>query len=161
MSQMTDDIDKTLRAADAEGLDVAIRPNGTSDIRWEQEQPELFTRYPQIQWYDYTKDEERCSPGYPLPENYYLTFSRSEENEEACLRILSEGKHNVAVVFGVKSGEPLPAEWNGYPVVWNGYPVVEGDEDDERFLDPPGGHVIGLRAKGRGRPDKTGFVVRA
>jgi hypothetical protein len=37
-------------------------------------------------------------------------------------------------------------------------PVVDGDETDLRFIDPT--HVIvGLRAKGDAKKDRSGFVV--
>ncbi len=61
---------------------------------------------------------------------------------------------NVAVVWKI-----TPSQWEqSRPQDWNGYPVLNGDETDLRFLDPPGS-VIGLYAKGKGRKDKTGFVV--
>lgn len=40
-----------------------------------------------------------------------------------------------------------------------GFPVVSGDDDDARFLDPPG-HWVVLAAKGPALFDQTGFVVR-
>jgi hypothetical protein len=57
---------------------------------------------------------------------------------------------NAAVVFNVKRGEPLPATWHGFP-------VFDADVTDARFLDPAG-HVAGLRAKGRAKSDRGGFV---
>jgi hypothetical protein len=35
--------------------------------------------------------------------------------------------------------------------------VIDGDTDDLRFLDPQN-VVVGLRAKGKAKKDKTGFV---
>jgi hypothetical protein len=40
-----------------------------------------------------------------------------------------------------------------------GKPVVDGDETDLRFLDPKG-VIVGLKAKGKGKKDESGFVVR-
>jgi hypothetical protein len=37
----------------------------------------------------------------------------------------------------------------------------DGDDTDVRFQDPKGGFVIGLRAKGPARADRSGFVVKA
>jgi hypothetical protein len=45
------------------------------------------------------------------------------------------------------------------PTTYKGARVIIGDETDLRFLDPSG-CVVGLYAKGRGRKDRTGFVVR-
>lgn len=60
-------------------------------------------------------------------------MSRSDPaptGEAAARRVLGAGG-NVAVVFRVKRGRPLPA-------VWNGYPVIDGDVTDLRYLDPAG-----------------------
>jgi hypothetical protein len=52
-----------------------------------------------------------------------------------------------AVVF-----ESLPYEYKGFP-------VVDGDERDDLMLDVKGGTILGLRAKGKARKDRSGFVV--
>src|SRR5437899_141990 len=104
-----------------------------------------------ILFYDYTK--------VPRPElrrrpNYHITFSRSETNWRLCELALSNGV-NVAVVFDVKRGKPLPEQHEGYP-------VLDGDLSDLRFLDKrTSTHavIIGLRAKGKARRDTSGFVV--
>jgi hypothetical protein len=54
---------------------------------------------------------------------------------------------NVAVVF------------DELPKTYLGYEVINGDDTDLRFLDKKG-VVVGLKAKGKGKYDKTGFVVR-
>ena len=95
---------------------------------------------------DYTKDASRMLGG-TLPENYHLTFSRSERNEADCRRILARGG-NVTVVF---RNTPFPQS--------SGYRVIDGDVDDLRFLDESP-RVVGLRSRGRSaRADNTGFVV--
>jgi hypothetical protein len=78
-----------------------------------------------------------------------LTFSRSESNEAQALQVLRDGG-NVAVVFSSAS----------FPASWNGFEVVNGDETDLRFTDPRN-RVIGLKAKGKAKQDKSGFVVYA
>ena len=128
----------------------AIRLNGTSDIVWEKIFPELFGLYPTIQFYDYTKHAKRAMKSWKLPENYHLTFSRSEINDKDCRKVLRSGRTNVAVVF----------EDTNYPPTWAGKPVYSMDDSDLRFLDPPGGHVGALYAKGgKARHDETGFVL--
>ena len=54
---------------------------------------------------------------------------------------------NVAVVFR-----------SVLPKTWKGFEVIDGDKTDTRFLDKSG-VVVGLTAKGKGKKDKTGFVV--
>ncbi len=56
---------------------------------------------------------------------------------------------NVAVVFREKV---LAKHWQGLP-------IVDGDSDDLRILDPKGGHIVSLYAKGKAKRDTTGFVV--
>lgn len=144
------EIGLALRRAEAQQLRLAVRLNVFSDLPWEQIRPDLFRRYRRVRFYDYTKDLERAlNPA--RPRNYHLTFSRSESNEADCRAVLRAGG-NVAVVFDRESEGDLPRRWHGYP-------VFNGDQNDLRFLDPRG-VVIGLYAKGRGRHDTTGFVVR-
>lgn len=131
----------------AKGQRPAIRLNGTSDIVWEKVMPELFTAFPEVQFYDYTKIIRRLEK--PLPKNYHLTFSRSETNDEECKKALKLG-FNVAVVFDHK--KPMPKKY--FSKVVN-----TGDDDDLRFLDKQG-VVIGLKAKGKAKRDNTGFVVK-
>lgn len=144
------DLYKLLRVCKANDLQPAVRLNGTSDIEWETEWPELFELFPMIQFYDYAKDPNRFDYFHYLPDNYYLTFSRSEANEDLALQILRAGRANVAVVFEKE-----------LPKYWCGYPVYNADDDDLRFLDSKrGGAVAGLYAKGKARTDTTGFVIR-
>ena len=132
------------------GLELAVRINGTSDL------PALARRVaelcPDVVFYDYTK-----IPGALKPGPVHYTFSASESNGPDTLRAMYRG-FNVAVVFSTKRGHPLPKHW---PLAGGTfyYPVIDGDMSDLRFLDPP--HVIvGLRAKGPAKRDRTGFVVR-
>ncbi len=138
-----------VRLGRRKGFIPAVRPNMVSDVMWERAAPRLFRDFPDVQWYDYTKHGKRmlrwCDG--KLPPNYHLTFSRNEDNDADCVRVLEAGG-TVAVVFATKE---LPAAWRGYP-------VVNGDETDMRFMDEPS-TVIGLYAKGTGKKDDSGFVV--
>jgi hypothetical protein len=100
--------------------------------------------FPSVQFYDYTKSIHRMRQQAIglLPDNYDLTFSRSEVNAHEVSEVLDEIGGRVAIVFD----GPLP------------YDVTEGDDDDLRFLDPAG--IIGLKAKGKAKHDTTGFVVK-
>jgi hypothetical protein len=128
------------------GMTPAIRLNGTSDIDWIRFG--IMEEFPNVKFYDYTKVLNRLSK--PLPDNYYLTFSRSGHNDIECDAAIKMGA-NVSVVFALDKKSPMPTTWNGAP-------VFDGDDTDARFLDPKN-HVIGLRAKGKARYDTSGFVV--
>ena len=142
------DIHKLVMICEKHGLQPAVRLNGTSDIPWEDEYPELFRCFPNVQFYDYTKNPHRLTFAHYLPTNYHLTFSRSEDNEALALQLLESERANVAVVF------------TELPEYWNGFPVQSGENDDLRFLDEyQGGAVVGLIAKGKARRDVSGFVV--
>ena len=141
IEQLCQEIEKFKKYAGRKGLTPVFRLNLTSDIPWEVYG--VPQRFPELQFYDYSKYHERKPPS-----NYHLTFSRSESlaNHLAAKAWLAKGG-NVAVVFK----KELPETY------W-GVPVVSGDEDDLRFLDPSPA-IIGLTAKGKGKKDETGFVV--
>ncbi len=161
MNLLVLEIAKMLKSANDQNLDLAIRLNGTSDIRWESvrfklwdwvsgradrhvaanHQPvTILELFPDIQFYDYTKIHNRKN----VPSNYHLTFSLNETNRE----FATKQDRNIAVVFKGK----LPDEYLGRP-------VIDGDEHDYRPNDPRG-VVVGLKVKGKGREDDTGFVVQ-
>jgi len=158
MALLVKAIETHVRRAVRKGLTPVVRLNGTSDLPWERmplqwngrRYPTVMAIFPGIQFYDYTKNPGRAI-AYALgamPANYHLTFSRSESNGRQVRDVLAAGG-NVAAVFSAH----LPAEFDGRA-------VVNGDADDLRFLDPAGGVWVGLKAKGRGRRDTSGFVVR-
>lgn len=151
---------KHIESANKQKLEPAFRLNGTSDIRWEstrfkvwdwvQDKLEVYPHIEReqtlmeifygVQFYDYTKLHNRKN----VPKNYHLTFSMNETNRE----FATQQPHNIAVVFKGK----LPTEFLGRP-------VIDGDEHDYR-PDDPKGVVVGLKVKGKGREDATGFVVQ-
>ena len=147
LTQLRKDIQALVKKAKKQNMIPAIRLNGTSDIEWTRFS--LMNEFPEIQFYDYTKVLNRLEKERPA--NYHITFSKNESNDKDCVSALKLGA-NVAVVFNTKKGKELPESWNGYP-------VVDGDETDLRFLDPKGGYVVGLRAKGKAKKDVTNFVV--
>lgn len=154
MAKLIREVENAIKYARKRRVRPVFRLNLTSDIRWEhidfvhkgKYYPNIMKLFRRVQWYDYTKHSNR----YDLPSNYHLTFSRSESNHDAAMEWLRKGG-NVAVVFRVKKGMPLPATWNGYE-------VIDGDVDDLRFLDKKN-VVVGLRAKGPALKDNSGFVV--
>lgn len=146
MYDLAEAIDTLVRRAETKGLTPCVRLNGTSDIDWERvpfgECENIMEAYPDVQFYDYTKRLDRG----PLPDNYHLTFSRSESNGHKVSEAFAAGM-NVAIVF------------EEVPTTYQGVPVISGDDDDLRFLDPEC-VVVGLKAKGKARQDDSGFVVR-
>lgn len=144
MKQLALEISQHIVKAERKKLVPCIRLNGTSDIRWENvavdEHANIFERFDDIQFYDYTK-----VPGRDLSiPNYHLTFSLAESNDEDARAELERGC-NVAVVF------------SKVPHAYLDTTVVDGDESDLRFLDPAG-VIVGLKAKGEARWDTSGFV---
>lgn len=112
-----------------------VRLNGTSDIPFENIQvfddKTIFELFPNIQFYDYTKNHKRFKK--ELPKNYHLTFSRDETNDKVAEKLLKKG-FNVAYVF------------NKLPKTYKGFKVINGDENDLRFNDGKK-VIIGLKYK--------------
>jgi hypothetical protein len=96
-------------------------------------------------FYDYTKVLGYIKNNHKK-ENVFYTFSRSGENDTEINEALSLGA-NVSVVF------------NETPKVWNGINVIDGDQADDLMINLKG-QLIGLRAKGKAKKDKTSFVVQ-
>lgn len=147
--------------AKKDGVKYAVRLNGTSDIVWEKERFEelpgvgaavgmpfngqrlcLMDLFPDVQFYDYTKIPKRTPPS-----NYYLIFSESETNAKEVEAEMARGMNIATVFFG------------GLPQVHRNRPVIDGDVHDYRPADPKG-VIVGLKVKGRGRGETTGFVQK-
>lgn len=146
MAQLIDDINKLKRQAKRQNLQAVVRLNGTSDIEWENirvGEYTIFDLFPDLQFYDYTKNPNRKN----LPDNYDLTFSYS--GVESFIKFNRQALSNnmrIATVFKI-----MPSEFLGRQ-------VINGDDHDARFIEDKN-LVIGLKAKGKARQDKTGFVV--
>jgi len=160
--QIKSEIEKAIKKNEASNLKndektiLTFRLNGTSDIAYEkfrvfEGNKNIFEVFPDVQFYDYTKNYLRFDK--VLPANYHLTFSRSETNDVKAMEILKKG-YNVAIVF------------DNVPKTYKGYEVVNGDNDDLRFLDKKN-VVVGLKYKkmtGKGADNKkafeSGFVIQ-
>jgi len=143
LGQLEKDLEYWTRKSSKARMPLCVRLNVLSDISWENAAPWVFDDFPTITYYDYTKVYKRLGN---TPTNYHLTFSWSGTNIVECRQALSSG-FNVAVPFEV------------FPETFLGHSVVNGDETDLRFLDSSP-RIVGLRAKGKARTDKSGFVVR-
>lgn len=162
MEQLFQDCKALVRKAKRAGMLPCIRLNGTSDIAFHRlvvpsKGMTLMDLFPTVPFYDYTKSAKKAlDNAHGLhPANYYVTFSRdSAANESECEQVLRAGG-NVSVVFR----DTLPA-------VWKHRPVLNGDVTDLRFLDRRAkagrsGFIVGLKAKGKAKQDRSGFVVDA
>jgi hypothetical protein len=139
MLQLVNEITKIEKKHNKNNTKFAIRLNGTSDVRFEKLKvngKNIFDTFPNIQFYDYTKNPIRMF--MDMPKNYHLTFSMSEDNKDICMDMLKAGK-NVAMVFNVKKDKPLPSQYKGFK-------VINGDETDLRFLDE-NNVIVGLKYK--------------
>lgn len=162
MVALAADIQKLQRKARRENMRCGVRLNATSDIVWERMPvtigervyPNLMAMFPDVLFYDYTKRPNRKN----LPRNYYLTFSLAEGNDAQAAEALDNG-FNVAAVFRVKRGHPLPKRFQlNVGPLWHGpIRVIDGDAHDFRPIDPRG-VIVGLRAKGEAIKDRHGFV---
>jgi hypothetical protein len=130
------DIRKAIKMAEKLDLIPVFRLNGTSDLSVEKWG--IIEKFPQVQFYDYTKVLGRKVAHLP---NYHLTFSKADGNDADVAEALLQGMSVVAVYDKIPEGVP------------------SADETDLRFLDPKG-TMLGLKAKGRAKKDYTGFVIR-
>jgi hypothetical protein len=156
MNQLDKEISKLKKKHEKRGEKMCVRLNGTTDVMFEKiniNGKNIFELHPDVVFYDYTKITKRMFK--ELPSNYYLTFSRSEENQKDVEKVLNNGG-NVSVVFDT------------LPETYLGYPVINGDETDLRFTDAEN-VVVGLTFKkntGKGGKQKneeafnSGFALR-
>jgi len=149
LNQLKEEIEKAVRLNVDKAIPV-FRLNGTSDLPYEKYKvfdnntKNIFEMFPNVQFYDYTKNYIRFNK--VLPSNYHLTFSRSETNDIKAMEILNKG-FNVAMVF-----DKLPLEYKGFE-------VINADLDDLRFLDKQN-VICGLKYKkmtGKGANNKLAF----
>lgn len=154
LDHLNQEVSKRLAKATKQGIKAAFRLNGTSDIPWESIKipstgKSIMASHPTAIFYDYTKIVSRID-SQALTPNYRLTVSASENNDSQVNVALMQGT-NAAVVF------------HEVPTYYNGFVVIDGDSHDFRFLDPNEsiGYVIGLKAKGPAKKDKSGFVKQA
>jgi hypothetical protein len=148
-SILVKDIERLKRKANKKGLKLAIRLNGTSDISWENfkitdEKLTIFDLFPDVQFYDYTKNHTRFRR--KLPSNYHLTLSHDGYNLDKWKNL--ENQPNYAVVFA-----------NELPIFWQNKRVINGDAHDLRFTDSQD-IIVGLIAKGDAKKLNNAFIVK-
>ena len=150
LTMLSNEIKSKVKTAQKNGYNVAFRLNGTTDIDIVYQLKKYtdldLIGMPNVILYDYTKTLGKALKYKDSP-NYVHTFSRSESNDNEVEEAIKHGL-NVAVVFA-----------NELPTIWRGITVIDGDKADDLMVKHKG-VIIGLKAKGRARKDKTGFVIQ-
>ena len=151
INQLSNELLKIGAKAIKQNKKIAIRLNGTSD----QDFIALIKKYNNLDllnsdqfknlvFYDYTAILGKIKKY--INTSYSLTLSRKEDNEKEILEALKLGG-NVAAVFR----DDLPTKYKGYN-------VVNGDSSDLEMIYNKN-VILGLKAKGDAKKDKTGFVI--
>jgi hypothetical protein len=141
------------RSAAKSNQKLLVRPNGTSDIPWENypiiDGKTIFQLFPDVQFYDYTKHPSRNLVG-KTPGNYDLTYSFSSITPKpiSIKGLTNKNNSRVAVVFQRK--EDIPTSFRAWE-------VIDGDDTDVRHIEPKN-VVVALYAKGKAKKDHSGFV---
>ena len=138
MDWMFAEIKASQAKAERDGYYFSVRLNATSDIDWQNlkiDDKTIFEIFPDIQFYDYTKNHNKFDNIAP---NYHLTLSYTGRNWDKCVAMLAKG-HNIAMIFNVKTENLIPA-------MYKGYKVVNGDLTDYR-VDDAKGIIVGLKWK--------------
>lgn len=167
------EVKSLLRKANKASRRLAIRPNGTSDLKDMAncliDDCNLEFGYDEIMFYDYTKVPFTGGP-WERP-NYHLTFSWSGSSENAldCIRALDRGV-NVAAMVETSCNIPeidvawIRVEANIGHCRERCFDIFDADKHDLRFLDQPRdglGRVGLLKAKGKAKGSKfPGFAGR-
>jgi len=161
------------RKAKALGMECGVRLNATSDLPWERRKVNvdgtdvfLMDYFSEVQFYDYTKITKRATAFATgkMPENYHLTFSKTEDNDADCIKVLEAGG-NVAVVCSLPVYKTAKAIGN-LPYPYDTPDAIDGDAHDYRPFDGDrrgnirGGLIVALKAKGDANHDTSGFVIR-
>lgn len=128
MNLLVKEIKQEREKAKMMGKEFSVRLNGTSDISPEDfilDGKNILEIFPDVQFYDYTKDIRRISLMEKYP-NYDITLSFNGYNWETCKKFLQNGG-KVAVVF---LSDKMPKTFDGYE-------VEDGNGYDMRYLNSP------------------------
>lgn len=152
MLSLCADVWSLARKADRLALIPLVRPNGTSDIPFENiliDGKTIFQMFPLVQWYDYTKHPSRNLDGKTAG-NYDLTYSFSAITPKpiSIKGLTNPANKRTAVVFYKRSE---------IPDTYRGWRVIDGDDTDVRHIEPSR-VVVALYAKGKAKHEKNGFV---
>lgn len=154
MLSLCADIWSHIRRAANLNLIPLVRPNGTSDIPFENiliDGKTIFQIFADCQFYDYTKHPSRNLAGKTAG-NYDLTFSFSALTPKpiSIKGLTNPANKRTAVVFYKREEIPL---------MFRNWPVIDGDDSDVRHIEPQN-VVVALYAKGKAKHENNGFVQR-
>jgi hypothetical protein len=154
MLSMCADIWAHIRRAANLNLIPLVRPNGTSDIPFENiliDGRTIFQIFADCQFYDYTKHPSRNLAGKTAG-NYDLTFSFSALTPKpiSIKGLTNPANQRTAVVFFKREEIPL---------MFRNWPVIDGDDSDVRHIEPRN-VVVALYAKGKAKQENNGFVQK-
>ena len=149
INQLASELIKIDKKASKNTNQTLIRLNGTSDLDFifllKKYANFDISNYNNLHFYDYTKILGKVKK-YSNNKNYTLTFSRAEDNEQDIFQAVKYGANVSAVFKGT------------LPQTYKGIPVIDGDKTDNEMLKYKG-YILGLKAKGKARTDKSGFVI--
>lgn len=157
LEQLANELNKIDRRALKEQKQIAIRLNGTSDIDLigqlaKKFSVNVFNHYPNLVFYDYTKILGKIEKYKDvLGRDYHLTYSRSENTSFFDLKQALIWGANVAIVFN-----EIPEY---YSIYGDSIQVIDGDESDIIMMYNKG-KILGLKAKGDAKKDRSNFVIR-
>lgn len=123
------EIESAKKRAEKRGRKFAVRINGTSDLCF----ADVINAFPDVQFYDYTKDPERVE----LP-NYHLTFSYADTSKARIKHYKQAIKRGQSIAFPV-----IASDFEEACAIPDCYSM---DDTDLRFLDKAGKYGI-LKAK--------------
>jgi hypothetical protein len=153
MLSLAADVWALARRAKRLGFSPLVRPNGTSDILYENivvvDNKNLFQLFPDVQFYDYTKHPARNLAGKTAG-NYDLTYSFSAITPKPISIKGLSNPYNARTAVVFQKREDIPTTFR----TWS---VVDGDDTDVRHIEPRG-VVVALYAKGKAKRDTGGFV---
>tara|TARA_R110000796_G_scaffold250308_1_gene379131 strand:+ start:237 stop:980 length:744 start_codon:yes stop_codon:yes gene_type:complete len=151
INQLSNELVKIANKSIKQNTKIAIRLNGTSDLDFialikKYNNLDLLNgdQFKNLVFYDYTAILGKVKKY--INTSYSLTLSRKENNESEILEALKLGG-NVAAVFK-----------NDLPTKYKGFTVIDGDKSDLMMLYNKN-VILGLKAKGDAKKDKSGFVI--
>jgi len=151
INQLSKELVKIAAKSIKQNKKIAIRLNGTSDqdfisIIKKYNNLDLLNsdQFKNLVFYDYTAILGKIKKY--INTSYSLTLSRKEDNESDILQALQLGG-NVAAVFR-----------DDLPTTYKGFEVVDGDKSDLEMIYNKN-VILGLKAKGEAKKDKSGFVI--